>query len=48
MKPRIYKLWGIWHCQGVAGKTPKDAYANSQAEREVWRFVPGGFVPRVL
>lgn len=27
-KPRIRRLWGVWHCAGVAGKTPADSYEN--------------------
>lgn len=48
MKPRIYKLWGAWVCNGIAGSTPEEAYENWRKSSDVWRFVPGGFVPRVL
>ncbi len=46
MKPRIYWALGAWQCNGVAGKTPREAYDNWRAGNDVWRFVPGGFVPR--
>lgn len=46
MKPRIYMARGRWYCNGVAGNDPRSAFANWQRAEEVWRYVPGGYVPR--
>lgn len=42
-KPRLICVAGVWHCAGIPGRSPADAYDR-------WLIamtVPCGFVPRV-
>lgn len=47
MKPRIRKSDGRWLCEGVAGRSPREAFNNWRMAVEPWRVVPCGYVPRI-